>query len=186
MNIAVKNRMTVQQFLEWAQAQPQGRYELVDGEVVKMSPETARHVRVKAAVWLAIKNGIDRAKLSCESFTDGMTVVIDEHTSREPDASVQCSPVDPDTLVLDQPVIVVEVLSPSTGRTDTGEKLADYFSVASIRHYLIVNPVKHLVIHHARSAAGTIETRIMETGGIELSPPGMALTVEEILGEERQ
>jgi Uma2 family endonuclease len=187
MNVAVKARMTVGQYLEWAKATaPEGRYELVDGEVVKMSPEQARHVRTKLTAVVALKTAIARAKLSCEAFADGMTVVIDEHKARQPDASVQCAPVDPDSLVLDQPVIVLEVLSPSSRRSDTGEKLAEYFSVASIRHYLIVNPVKHLIIHHARSAAGAIETRIIETGGIDLSPPGMALTVEEILGEEGQ
>jgi Uma2 family endonuclease len=47
-------RMTVDQFLSWAMAQPDGpRYELVDGEVVAMAPERAGHARRKAAVWLA-------------------------------------------------------------------------------------------------------------------------------------
>jgi Uma2 family endonuclease len=182
MNVAAKSRMTVSQYLEWGEAQ-EGRYELVNGEVVKMSPEQARHVRVKLAAVIALRNGIARANLDCEAFTDGLTVVIDEHTAREPDASVQCSPVDPETLVLDQPMIVVEVLSLSTGRTDTGEKLADYFSVASIRHYLIVNPVKRLVIHHARSDSHRIDTRIVESGEINLSPPGMTIAVDELFGE---
>lgn len=175
--------MTVPQYLEWAKVQPEGRYELVDGKVVKMSPEGARHVRVKAAVWLALSKAIKRAGLPCEAFNDGMTVVIDEHFAREPDASVQCAPVGPDSITLDQPVIVVEVLSPSSGRTDTGEKLADYFSVASIWHYLIVNPVKHHVIHHARAGIGKIDTRIAEAGEVVLTPPGLTTTVEELLGE---
>ena len=46
---------------------------------------------------------------------------------------LQCGAIDLDSLVLDDPVIVVEVLSPSSERADTGEKLSDYFSVASIQ-----------------------------------------------------
>ena len=48
MTAQSKQRMTVQEFLAWAAAQPRGRYELVRGEVVAMAPERARHNLVKA------------------------------------------------------------------------------------------------------------------------------------------
>lgn len=178
--------MTVAEYLDWAMAQPRGRYELVDGKVIAMSPERARHVRAKMSVATALQNSIDRGKLPCESFVDGMTVVIDENTAREPDALVQCGkPIDPDSLIADNPVIVVEVLSPSSERADTSEKLAEYFSVGSIRHYLIVNPFRRLVIRHSMSESGEIETRIVESGELDLSPPGLALSVDELLGPVR-
>ena len=51
MTIALpKQRMKVPEFLAWAEAQPQGRYELVNGEVVVMAPERVRHNLVKLAV----------------------------------------------------------------------------------------------------------------------------------------
>jgi Uma2 family endonuclease len=47
-------RMTVEEFIGWAMAQPDGpRYELVAGEVVAMAPERAVHARRKAESWLA-------------------------------------------------------------------------------------------------------------------------------------
>ena len=62
-----------------------------------------------------------------------MTVVIDDDHSREPDAAVQCGvPTDLDSMVLEAPLIVVEVTSPSSERDDTGDKLVEYFSVPSI------------------------------------------------------
>ena len=82
--------MTVQEFLVWAAAQPRGRYELVRGEIVAMAPERARHNLVKAAVFRALSDAVARAGLPCTVFTDGMTVVIDNEHSREPDAAVQC------------------------------------------------------------------------------------------------
>lgn len=175
--------MKVPEFLAWAEAQPRGRYELVDGEVIAMSPERARHVRSKVAVVRALQDAIHSARLPCEAFGDGMTVVIDEETSREPDALVQCgTAIDPDSLVADSPVIIVEVLSPSNERSDTGEKLAEYFKVASVCHYLIVNPFRRLVIHHARAKSGKIDTRIVEDGSLDLSPPGLSIRLESLFG----
>jgi Uma2 family endonuclease len=57
-----RGRMTVDQFLSWAMAQPDGpRYELVDGEVVAIAPQRAVHARRKAAVWLALTDAVDAA-----------------------------------------------------------------------------------------------------------------------------
>src|SRR5688500_4893255 len=84
-------RMTVEQFLTWLEDGPQGaRYELVAGEVVAMAPERAAHARLKAEVWLALRDGIRSSGLSCEALPDGMTVKIDGHTAYEPDALVHC------------------------------------------------------------------------------------------------
>lgn len=178
-----KHRMTVDEFIPWAMAQPAGRYELVGGEVFAMAPERARHNLVKLAVARSLQDAVRRASLDCTVFTDGMTVRIDAWTAREPDASLQCGiEVDLDSLTLEQPLLVVEVVSPSSGRDDTGAKVAEYFSVPSIRHYLIVDPMKPVVIHHCRDAAGAIHTTIHTAGVLPINPPGLELTVEDIFG----
>jgi Uma2 family endonuclease len=175
-------RMTVAEFLDWAMAQPRGRYELVRGEVVAMAPERLRHLLVKGAAFRALGDAVKRAGLPCTVFPDGATVVIDNEHSREPDAAVQCGGMtDLDTMILASPLIVVEVTSPSSERDDTGEKLVEYFSLPSIQDYLIVNPAKKVVIHHKRSEGGTIATRIASAGEIDLSPPGMTVPVAELL-----
>ena len=177
-------RMTVAEFLAWAVAQARGRYELVQGEVVAMAPERALHNHVKGEVFLALKNAVKRAGLPCRVFTGGMTVVIDEEHAREPDAAVKCGVAfDPNALILDAPLIVVEITSPSSERDGTGEKLVEYFSVPSIHHYLIVNPAKKVVVHHARAQGGDISTRIASSGVIDLTPPGMTVPVAELLPE---
>jgi len=184
MTAQSKPRMTVPEFLAWAAAQPRGRYELVRGEVVAMAPERARHNLVKAAAFRALDEAVKRAGLPCTVFTDGMTVVIDNEHSREPDAAVQCGvPTDLDSMILEAPLIVVEITSPSSERDDTGDKLVEYFSVPSIRHYLIVNPTKKVVVHHARGEDGGISTRIANVGQLDLTPPGMAVPVRELLPE---
>ena len=174
--------MTVAEFLAWAAAQPHGRYELVRGEVVAMAPERARHNLVKAAVFRALDDAVKRSGLPCTVFTDGMTVVIDDEHSREPDAAIQCEvATDLDSMILEAPLVVVEITSPSSERDDTGDKLVEYFSVPSIRHYLIVNPTKKVVVHHARDENGGIATRILNGGQLDIAPPGIALPVSELL-----
>jgi Uma2 family endonuclease len=77
-------RMTVEQFIDWAMAQPEGRFELVDGTVVAMAPERAAHARLKARVWRAFDDQIREQGPACEALPDGMTVKIDEHTAYIP------------------------------------------------------------------------------------------------------
>jgi Uma2 family endonuclease len=177
-------RMTVDQYLGWAMAQPDdAHYELVAGEVVAMAPERAVHARRKAEIWLALRDGIKAAGLPCEALPDGMTVKIDDFTAYEPDAVVHCGEkVADDAVIVPGPVIVVEVLSPSTATRDTGAKLADYFRVASLRHYLIVRTDRPTVIHHRRGDGEVIETRIVTAGALRLDPPGIALDLDRIYG----
>ena len=74
--------------------------------------------------------------LPCQAAPGGTTVEIDEDTDYEPDALINCGPPIPDdATAAPNPVVIVEVLSPSTATVDAGGKLADYFRLASVRHY---------------------------------------------------
>jgi Uma2 family endonuclease len=178
-----KKRMKVPEFLAWAEAQPGGRYELVDGEIVAMAPKRERHNLLKAAVYRALDDAVNAAKLPCTVFTDGVGIVINDETVREPDASVQCgAELNLDAMTLEAPMIVAEVASPSSERHDTHAKLIEYFSIRSIRHYLIILPEKRVLVHHQRNDRGTIDTRIARDGEIDLTPPGMPVSVAAMLG----
>ena len=181
MTAQPKPKMTADEFVAWALGSPAGRYELVLGEVVAMAPERARHNLGKAAVYKALDSAVKRAGLPCAVFTDGMSVRIDNSTVREPDAAVQCgTKVDLDDVFLHSPMIVVEVISPSTERDDTGSKLLEYFTIASIQHYLIIDPYRPALIHHARGEGGEIRTHIHTGGEIVLNPPGLKVNVAEV------
>lgn len=178
-----KWRMTVDEYLGWALEQP-GRFELLDGVVYAMSPESAGHAERKAAVYAALLAGIRARNLPCHALPDGMTVRIDETTAYEPDALVYCGEkLPPRAIEVRTPVIVVEVLSPSTRQIDLSTKLADYFRLPSLAHYLIVEPEKPRVIHHARAAGDTILTRIVREGTIKLEPPAIEIALTDIYGE---
>jgi Uma2 family endonuclease len=175
-------RMTADEFIEWAMALPDGkRYELVGGEAVAMSPERAVHTRTKARAYRALDDAVSRAGLRCEAFADGMSVQIDGDTVYEPDALVRCGePVHGDTVKISDPVIVVEVISPSSRGYDTGAKLQDYFRLASVRHYLVADASKRAVVHHRRDDDGAIRTHIVRAGTLELDPPGIELALGDL------
>lgn len=170
-------RMTVEEFIPWAMARPEGEhYELVAGEVVGMAPERAGHALTKFRIARRLAEAIEAAGLPCTVYPDGMTVRVDADTLYEPDALVRCGDRLPeDTVDVTDPLVLVEVRSPSTGYIDAGLKLIDYFRIPTVRHYLIVDPKKRTVIHHERDAAGTITTRIVRDGAVRLDPPGIDL-----------
>jgi len=56
MNAPAIKRMTVQEFLAWAEIQEKGRYELVRGEIFAMAPEQAEHVRAKQRALRSLEN----------------------------------------------------------------------------------------------------------------------------------
>ena len=181
MASAPLKRMTVDEFLVWAENQPERRFELVHGQPIAMSPERARHAEVKAEIYVALRGAIGKASLPCHVLPDGMTVRVDDETAFEPDALVYCGArIDGNQVEVPNPIIVVEVLSPKSEKYDSGAKLAGYFQVPSIQHYLIVDPVARLIVHHARQGDGTILTRIVTDGGFDLTPPGLALALSDV------
>ena len=102
-----------------------------------------------------------------------MALLIDDRSVYIPDAFVRCGPPLPgEASTTADAVIVVEVLSPSTRAVDMVAKLAGYFRLPSLQHYLLVDADERLVFHHRRAAAGRIETRIVAEGPIGLDPPG--------------
>lgn len=180
MSVPPRTRMTVDEYLAWADGQP-GRYELVDGEVCVQVQKSAAHAEAKFAVVKALDAAIRTQGLLCRALPDGMAVRVDERTAYEPDALVYGGPkLDPSTLYVDNPVIVVEVLSTSNGRNDPSRKLAGYFRLPSVAHYLIMDPDQPLIMHHARKSGIEINTRIIREGAITLDPPGLELALSEL------
>jgi Uma2 family endonuclease len=172
--------MSVDEFLAWAEGQ-EGRWELYNGVPYLMAPERAKHGKVKFAVQTALVQGIRRAGLDCHMLPDGATVRVSDRTAHEPDALVYCGPEVPgDALEVQNPIIVVEVSSPSTRKIDAGIKLAGYFGVPSVQHYLIVNPDGPPLIHHQRQADDAILTRLVGEGSVHLDPPGVVVAVTDV------
>jgi Uma2 family endonuclease len=173
-------RLSRTEFHCWAEAQSGRRFERAHGEVISMAPERWVHARLKARIWRALDREIVAGALPCQAAPDGMTFEIDDDTDYEPDALVNCgTPIADDATVAPNPVVLIEVLSPGTAAIDAGGKLADYFRLSSVQHYLLVRTTRREVIHHRR-AGQTIETMVRSEGTLVLDPPGIAFHIAEI------
>ena len=133
MNVRPQVEMDNGAFLEWVQGRV-GRYELAGGRVVMMTGATLRHglivgnlfellrARLDRKQWVVLTDfGID-VRPGTVRYAD---VVVDQHGARG------------DALTAKAPVLVAEVLSPSTMKLDLGDKAADYLRLSSLVSYLI-------------------------------------------------
>lgn len=124
------------------------REELIDGEIVMMSPATTNHNRIAKNIFSIFCNYL-KGK-TCEPFTDGEAVYLTEKDHFIPDFMVVC---DPDKVKQDgvhgAPDLVVEILSPSTSNYDRGRKWNVYGS-CGVREYWIVSPnEKSVEVYHS-------------------------------------
>jgi Uma2 family endonuclease len=181
MNIAFQTRLAVDEFLAWAMRQPQGKYELIDGVIVMQQAQKWGQSKAKLAVYAALRDAILAAAVPCYAAPDGPTVRISKRKAFVPDALVAPLPEPEfDDLEINNQVIVVEVLSPSTKRMDTMTKLRGYFKIASVRHYLIVDPAGHTVTRYSRGR--TLTRRVFRKGAVVVKPPGIEVPLREMFG----
>ncbi len=171
------------EFLAWADGR-EGRWELTDGVPVCMSPERVVHGETKLSAGIAFKSAIKKAGLPCEAFVDCLAIRVDQHKTFQPDLVVNCGGrLKPDTMEAPNPVVVVEILSPSTRAIDMGLKVRRYFGLPGIQHYLILDADNRTVIHHARGTGDALLTRIVSGGELRLDPPGFSIEVQALFPE---
>lgn len=117
-------------------AQPDVRYEYVHGRAYVLEPESDNHNRLLFCVANLID--LNLADSPCRvGIVDKYVQVAEKHRLL-PDVAVTCDPSDKLQLML-APRLVVEVLSPSTERTDRGEKFVAYTHLPSLQEYVLVH-----------------------------------------------
>jgi len=128
-------RMTLAEFLEW-DAGTDRRYELQGGIPVMMAPSLEAHGELALALGAEIRA---RLRPPCRVISEAGIVVPDRaDTYYVCDLAVTCAPREPGPRMVAEPVLVVEVLSPSTGQVDRWHKVADYRTLPSVREILVV------------------------------------------------
>jgi Uma2 family endonuclease len=181
MNIALPKLLTVDEFLAWGLTQPReaGRFELLDGVVIVQQSPKWIHSKVKLESVIAFREAILSTGIPYYAMTEGPAVRINARKCFEPDALVAALPEPAsDSPEVSNPIIVVEVLSPSTAQIDTTTKLQGYFEVPSVQHYLIVDPDGRTITHHKRASGDILETRIVSDRA--LTPPGLTIDVKAV------
>ena len=127
--------MTLAEFLEWEERQPM-RYEFDGVGPVAMTGGTYGHSTIQGNLATAL-GGRLRGK-RCRFHGSHLKFQVAEGHVRYPDGMVVCSPVDRTATVVYDPVVVFEVLSPSTARDDRIVKAREYQATPSVRRYVML------------------------------------------------
>ena len=122
MSVALQRPMTLDEFLAWEEKQ-EPRWEFDGFAPMAMTGGTAAHSAIQLNLYLAV--GARLRGRPCRMFTADLKVQV-AGSIRYPDGFVVCSPVPGPTLVITEPVVVFEVLSPSTASIDIGAKTEIY------------------------------------------------------------
>jgi Uma2 family endonuclease len=143
--------------------------------------ERSEHWEVKFAMSLALHEAVKRAGLPCFVAVDGPMVRLSPRRMARPDLLVYCGPKVPlGVQEVPNPLILVEVLSPTTRRRDHGVKRDGYFTLPSLWHYLIIDPDGARMSHHKRGAGGANDTEIVTGLCLRLDPPGLDVDLTEV------
>ena len=136
MPVALQTRlMTQTEFFGWAQTQDT-RYEFDGTQPVAMTGGSVGHSQISSNIQLALRTRLQGGP--CRSLGPDAGLETIGNAVRYPDALITCSQVRDDALVVPGVVIVFEVVSQSSERTDRIEKLREYQAVSSILRYVIV------------------------------------------------
>ncbi len=169
---AAEKRMTVAEFLAWDDG-TDTRYELIDGRPVAMAPAAPNHSIIASKIAGALENGL---KPPCyASIEVGVTTPDRSDTFYEADVVVSCSPWQRGMTTIPEPVIVIEVLSPSTIEHDRGRKAYDYSQIESVQEIVLVaSEQRHVIVWRRRGTKWEVEHLI---GDAALQVEAVGLTI---------
>ena len=144
-------KWTLAEFIEWENAQPD-RHEFYRGEVFAMVGGRRSHGVVVGNLMRELGNRLKGSP--CRAFSESMKLQVADDTLLYPDVFVTCDRDDLRTeMIFRAPLLVVEVLSPTTQAYDRSRKFALYRQLPSLREYLLVDPETRDVQAFHRNAA---------------------------------
>src|SRR5437867_12464801 len=131
MSSAAKTLMSLDEFLDWEREQPE-RHEYSGGVITMMTGASLAHVTITMNLAFALRQALQGT--GCRHFANDAKVVA-ANSVRYSDIAVTCQPIIGTDGIVPQPVLVIEVISPSTEREDRGRKKFDYFATPSVQQY---------------------------------------------------
>jgi Uma2 family endonuclease len=159
------------------------RHEFLDGQIYAMAGGTPEHAALAMRVGIAL--GVQLAGRPCNVYSSDVRIrVVATGLDTYPDLAVVCGGEQRDAedpLALTNPVLLVEVTSPSTAAYDRGQKLDHYHRIPALREVLLVSHERPLLELWRRTGDVTWE-RVEATGGavLELASLGCTLDVDAL------
>jgi Uma2 family endonuclease len=172
---------TLEEFLDWERQQEE-RHEFDGVGPVAMVGGTLRHSDIASRIDIALRN---RLSHPCRAFRGDVKIRVARNRIRYPDAMVTCTdPLPEESDILPDPVVVFEVLPPSTAAFDRSVKAGEYGATPSILVYVMLEPDRPLAtILRRRGEEWMAEVEAGAAAWIALPEIGVpALPLAELYG----
>jgi Uma2 family endonuclease len=174
--------MTTTEFLAWDAPGP-GRWELVDGEPVAMAPTSRTHGALQGELGALIRNHLASQGDRCSLVTAPGIVprVRGNENFRIPDLAVTCSRYDTEEYDVAEPVLIVEILSPSN-RAETWRNVWSFTTIPSLREILLLSSTAIRADLLRRDGEGNwpAGAAVIEDGDLTLDSIGLTLPLAAI------
>lgn len=183
MNVQPNSRMDKSEFLAWVQAQ-EGRYELVERRVVMMTGGSRGHGIIVRRLANALERRLDSNRWAI--WTSDFGVDVGPGTIRYPDLVVDTTGGRLQDLTATAPVLIAEVLSPSSVTHDLRDKTAEYLRLPSLSAYLVLAQDEAKVRAWVRGGAefpSSPDVAVGQDAIIEIAALGISLPLSEIYSD---
>jgi Uma2 family endonuclease len=180
MSQVVERLYTEEEYLKLEDESTEERHEYIDGALRAMAGGTKAHNEIINNFVLKLIL-VARAK-TCRLYTENVRVKLPLGLKKRyyyPDVVLTCKPDDGDNRTVENPCLVVEILSKSTSSIDKGEKLDTYQRVASIKQYVIVEQARLKVEVYTRQGDKWIY-QTLESGQFEIPCLETTMTLDEV------
>ena len=152
------------------------KYEYIDGEVYAMAGTSQNHSRITGNFVNALLNHLQDS--DCEPYSENIKVRAEEEVFYYPDILVTCEGEFKNKYFCEEPILIVEVISPSTKQIDRREKLRAYQQMPSVQEYVIVEQEKISVEIHRRQPDGNWITYFFTRTDTEFTLESVDLTLQ--------
>ena len=184
MNVQLPLQMNKTAFLDWVQGREE-RYELDRGRVVMMTGGSRAHWQITANLFKALDARIDPQRWA---VLPEFGIDLQSESIRYPDIIVDRAGEAPKDLTATAPVLIAEVLSPSSERVDLGDKSAEYLRLPSLAAYLVLAQDQIKAWVWTRGPAGFAPGPNVLEGGdavVRIAAPDIDLPLAEVYARVR-
>ena len=153
------------------------RHEYVDGRVYAMAGASDDHNRIAGNIFAELRERLRGHR--CEPFINDMKVKIPPAFADVyyyPDVLVACDPTDNARYFRERPIVIIEVLSTETERTERREKAIAYRQIATVEAYVLVEQERMAATNLRRAEPGW-QSEVIEKRGSILKMPGIAVEI---------
>jgi Uma2 family endonuclease len=176
MSTVLRKPMTLDDFLAW-EARQELRYEFGGFGPVARTGGTSAHATIQGNLLFALHGRLRGGP--CRAYGSDLKIAV-AGAIRYPDAFVHCSPLADAATVADLPVVVFEVLSPSTSRTDRIVKAREYGATPSIQRYVILEQTAQAATVFTRETGRWAAEVVVGDVDLPMSEIGISVPLAEL------